>query len=81
MAAIVFERQFMKWRTVKAGLLLVLLASAAASQGSHDPRVGDRPDAEFQIARVIYKTNARAGSHGLIQPMWAVDYPLAEAIS
>jgi hypothetical protein len=79
MAGILFERQFMKWRTVKAGLLTFLLAGAAASQGSHDPRVGDRPDAEFQIARVIYRTNARAGSHGIIQPMWAVDYPLAEA--
>ena len=69
----------MKWRTAKAGLLMFLLASAAGSQGSYDPRVGDTPDAEFQIARVIYPTNARAGSHGLIQPMWAVDYPLAEA--
>lgn len=75
---ILFERQSMKWRTVKAGLLMFLLASAAASQGSHDPRVGKRPDAEFQIARVIYRTNARAGSHGIVQPMWAVDYPLAE---
>ena len=79
MTDILFERQFMKWRTVKAGLLTFLLAGAAASQGSHDPRVGDRPDAEFQMARVIYRTNARAGSHGTIQPMWAVDYPLAEA--
>jgi len=78
MTAILFERQFMKWRTVKAGLLMVLLAGAAASQGSYDPRVGDRPDAEFQIARVIYRTNRSAGSHGIIQPMWAVDYPLAE---
>jgi len=69
----------MKWRTVKAGLLICLLCGVAGSQGSHDPRVGVRPDAEFQIARIIYKTNARAGSHGTIQPMWAVDYPLAEA--
>jgi hypothetical protein len=36
------------------------------------------PEAEFHMARMIYRTNARAGSHGFIQPMWAVDYPYAE---
>ena len=66
-------------RTLRAGLLICLLAVVAASQGSYDPREGDRPDAEFQIARVIYSTSARAGSRGILQPMWAVDYPLAEA--
>ena len=68
----------MKRRSLRAVLLICVLAAAAASQSSYDPRVGELPDAEFQIARVIYRTNARAGSHGLIQPMWAVDYPLAE---
>lgn len=27
----------------------------------------------------MYATSARAGSRGIIQPMWGVDYPLAEA--
>lgn len=61
-----------------AGLLASCLAVAAGSQNRKDPTVGDRPDAEFQIARVMYVTNARAGSHGTINPMWAVDWPLAE---
>jgi Domain of unknown function (DUF4159) len=60
------------------GLLLSLMSGVAGSQ-RHDPRVGDRPEAEFHLARVIYRTNRRAGSHGYIQPMWAVDYPLADA--
>src|ERR1041384_3628792 len=60
-----------------AGFLLFLFPGVAGSQ-RHDPRVGDRPEAEFHLARVIYRTNRRAGSHGYIQPMWAVDYPLAD---
>ena len=66
-------------RIVMAGFLASLLAIAASSQNRHDPSVGERPDAEFQLARVIYSTSARAGSRGIIQPMWAVDYPLADA--
>jgi hypothetical protein len=30
------------------------------------------------MARVKYKTFGGGGSHGLIQPWWAIDYPLAE---
>ena len=62
-----------------AALLVSSLAIAAASQNFKDPTEGDRPDAEFQIARIMYGTSARAGSRGIAQPMWAVDYPLAEA--
>src|SRR6185436_15439173 len=62
-----------------AGFLLFLIPGVAGSQGRHDPRVGDRPEAEFHLARMIYRTNRSAGSHGYIQPMWAVDYPLADA--
>jgi uncharacterized protein DUF4159 len=65
-------------RIFTAGLLACCLASAAGSQSRRDPTVGDRPDAEFQIARIMYATNARAGSHGVNNPMWAVDFPLAE---
>ena len=61
-----------------AGFVLFLIPGVAGSQGRHDPRVGDRPEAEFHLARMIYRTNARAGSHGYIQPMWAVDYPLSD---
>jgi hypothetical protein len=39
---------------------------------------GDVPPAEFRIARVKYATRGGAGSHGIVQPWWAVDYPYAE---
>jgi hypothetical protein len=42
-----------------------------------DPTV-DRPQFEFRIARVKYRTSGGAGSRGFIQPWWAIDYPLAE---
>jgi hypothetical protein len=61
-----------------AGLALFLIPGVAGSQGRHDPSVGD-PEAEFHLARMIYRTNRRAGSHGMSQPMWAVDYPLSDA--
>ena len=61
------------------GFALVVLPGMAGTQGRrHDPRIGE-PEAEFHLARIIYPTNRRAGSHGYIQPMWAVDYPLADA--
>ena len=65
-------------RILTAGLLVCSLAVAAGSQSGKDPTVGDRPDAEFQIARIMYATNARAGSHGVNNPIWAVDFPLSE---
>ena len=36
------------------------------------------PPAEFRVARIKYATNRTAGSRGISQPMWAVDYPQAE---
>jgi hypothetical protein len=60
------------------GLFLFVIPGVAGSQ-RHDPRVGALPEAEFHLARMIYRTNRRAGSHGYIQPMWAVDYPLSDA--
>jgi len=59
------------------GFLLFIGSGIAGSQ-RHDPRVGETPEAEFHLARMIYRTNRRAGSHGYIQPMWAVDYPLSD---
>ncbi len=63
-----------------AGFLLYFLPGVAGGQERfRDPMVGDRPEAEFHMARMIYRTNRYAGSHGYSNPMWAVDYPLAEA--
>src|SRR5947208_4468506 len=59
-------------------LLFFLIPGVKGSQ-RRDPRIGESPEAEFHLARVIYRTNRRAGSHGYIQPMWAVDYPLSDA--
>ena len=79
------HQPFMKWtgreavKTAATALLICLLASAASSQGRRkSPNEGDAPEAEFHMARMIYRTNARAGSRGIAQPMWAVDYPQAE---
>jgi hypothetical protein len=57
-----------------------LPVGAASSQSgyfrAHIPK--DKLNAEFQMARVMYPTTAYAGSHGIRQPMWAVDYPYAD---
>jgi hypothetical protein len=37
------------------------------------------PDAEFHMVRMSYDTQRCAGSRGWCNPMWAVDYPEAEA--
>src|SRR5438067_1334325 len=62
-------------------LLIVCIASAIAnthaSSRSRDTQ-GDGPEAEFQMARVKYRTFGGGGSHGYYQPWWAIDYPLAE---
>jgi uncharacterized protein DUF4159 len=36
------------------------------------------PEAEFQMARMKYATIGGAGSHGIMEPWWAIDYPYAE---
>ena len=53
-----------------------IASSQSAGQRAHIPK--NKLDAEFKMARVIYPTNRFAGSHGISQPMWAVDYPYAE---
>src|SRR5437773_11340479 len=64
-----------------AGVLIVCLAAAIASTHA-SPRSRDThangPEAEFQMARVKYRTFGGGGSHGYFQPWWAIDYPLAE---
>src|SRR5215471_13381152 len=42
------------------------------------PEKESHPGSEFRIARVKYTTFGGGGSHGLIQPWWAIDYPFAE---
>ncbi len=42
------------------------------------PERESHPGSEFQMARVKYRTFGGGGSHGLIQPWWAIDYPFAE---
>ena len=63
------------------GILIVCLAAAIASIQASTPSRdthGDGPQAEFQMARVKYRTFGGGGSHGYFQPWWAIDYPLAE---
>src|SRR6266516_788764 len=63
------------------GILIVCLAAAIASIHASPPNRdthGDGPQAEFQMARVKYRTFGGGGSHGYFQPWWAIDYPLAE---
>jgi hypothetical protein len=68
-------------RTTLAGLIICLLAGAGISQTGNrrrDPQLGEHPEAEFHLARMIYRTNGFAGSGGFRQPWWAIDYPEAE---
>ena len=61
-------------------LILLLLGGIALSETARknaDAR-GDSPGVEFHMARIKYKTSGGAGSHGIIQPWWAIDYPFAE---
>jgi Domain of unknown function (DUF4159) len=62
-------------------LLVLFIGGIALSEipvrKSLDSR-GDTPGVEFRMARVKYKTFGGAGSHGIIQPWWAIDYPYAE---
>ena len=75
-----WQRRKIALKTAAAGLIVCLLGGIASSQALRRSRDthSDSPEAEFQMARVIYKTYGGAGSHGLIQPWWAIDYPYAE---
>src|SRR5438105_987346 len=70
-----------RWTQIAAaGFVVLLLIGRGSSQDANRAHntEGDQPDAEFQMARVKYRTYGGAGSHGIIQPWWAIDYPLAE---
>jgi hypothetical protein len=66
------------------GLILILAVKAFAQFGygyilpDPIPEREQHPGAEFQMARVKYRTLGGGGSHGLRQPWWAIDYPYAE---
>jgi uncharacterized protein DUF4159 len=68
------------FKTAATALIACLLAGIPSSHAgnpksdTHD----DSPEAEFQMARVKYRTFGGGGSHGYFQPWWAIDYPLAE---
>lgn len=69
-----------KLKIAAAGLIVCFLAGIASSQmrnGGRDTDA-DSSESEFRMARVIYRTFGGAGSHGFIQPWWAIDYPFAE---
>src|SRR5437016_14204445 len=61
---------------------IFVLCLAAAMTYAHRTAARDTqangPEAEFQMARVKYRTFGGGGSHGYFQPWWAIDYPLAE---
>src|ERR1041384_8316022 len=62
-------------------LLIICIAAAIANTHASTRRLdrpGDGPEAEFQMARVKYRTFGGGGSHGIYQPWWAIDYPYAE---
>src|SRR5215470_11196710 len=68
-----------------AGLLLILTVQTLAQfrYGGYIlpdpiPAREEHPGAEFQMARVKYRTFGGGGSHGIRQPWWAIDYPYAE---
>jgi len=74
------QRRKIALKTAAAGLIVCLLAGTASSRAAKRSRdIGaDGPEAEFHMARMIYKTFGGGGSRGFFQPWWAIDYPLAE---
>ena len=73
-----------RWKTalqiVSASFLVCVLAAIVGGQSRRPNGIdGDHPEGEFHLARAVYRTNGGGGSHGYVQPWWAIDYPLAEA--
>ena len=70
-------------RTILAVAIAALAAVLAQAQPSRGGRssgfeYAERAEAEFHFARLAYSTSRYAGSRGIANPMWAVDWPLAE---
>jgi hypothetical protein len=70
----------MKFTLKTAALFLLCFAAGILSThaGSAAVDESDGPQAEFQLARMKYRTFGGGGSHGLFQPWWAIDFPYAE---
>jgi hypothetical protein len=66
------------FKIVACGLIGFALAGIASGSSSGRLDTTDWPEAEFHLGRVIYRTFGGAGSRGIRQPWWAVDYPQAE---
>jgi hypothetical protein len=60
--------------TVLTTLLLGGIASSQVGFRGQENSAG----AEFHLVRMIYRTSGGAGSRGIRQPWWAIDYPQAE---
>ena len=73
-------------RPLLVALLIAVAAIAAVFAHAQPRRSGSsagfhfatRAEAEFHFARLAYATNNYAGSRNVRNPMWAVDWPLAE---
>jgi len=74
------QRRKTVFRVAAAGGLLCLLAALANSQTGKrsGPGDGEWPEAEFHMARLIYRTFGGGGSRGFYNRWWAIDYPMAE---
>ena len=68
------QRRKIALKTAAAGLIVCLLAGTASSRAAKRSRdIGaDGPEAEFHMARMIYKTFGGGGSRGFFQPWWAI---------
>ena len=67
---------------IPIGLICLIGGAHAQFEGGKTPdeaRVGQPPEAEFQMGRLAYAARGCAGSRGWCNPWWAIDYPLAEA--
>jgi hypothetical protein len=62
-----------------AASLLGSLASAQLFLAASNVEPAGPPQAEFHMARLAYHSRGCAGSRGYCNPMWAIDYPHAEA--
>jgi hypothetical protein len=59
--------------------LAATVASAQFFREVPEPDEAGPPEAEFHMARLAYYSRGCAGSRGYCNPMWAIDYPHAEA--
>jgi hypothetical protein len=69
-------------KATAAGLIACLLGGVASAQfwrTAPEVTAAGPPQAEFHMGRLAYASRGCAGSHGYCNPMWAIDYPYAEA--